>query len=249
MDEFPKIFTVDGGVFLGQDPKSSLSACAEDIVKIMDNNNIDMAIAASLRSVFGSQAEGNREILDSLKGFRQRLMPMAALSPLSFVAGKGTVKSLAKEGFKIIGAFPFYQSWPAGIRVFRKMAEEISEAGLALQVAVGNWEGLTAVACCLGGMDMPVLIRWVRGGGYLYLTEEIALAHEYGNLYFDVGNMTTVGGIAKLCSEIGADRLYISSNMPLVYERSVYYRVYAEELSFEERKKVCGVTLSKILNL
>ena len=249
MANLSKDIIIDGGVFFGRDTKSSLSASVNDILAAMNCNNINMAVVASFKAIFCDQTEGNSEMMAIAEKFKDRIIPMAVISPFSFIPNKGTIKSLAKQGFKIIGTFPLYQSWPLGTAVFKKMAEEISKEGLSLQVAIGNWQQLSEVSNSLGGMDLPVLIRWIRGGGYLYLTEEIALGQEYNNLYFDVGTMVTTGGINKLCSEIGADRLYMSSNMPLVYERSVYYRVYAEELSSKDRKKIYSGTLLNILDI
>jgi predicted TIM-barrel fold metal-dependent hydrolase len=249
MSSRSKQLIIDVGVFLGHDPKSSLSASVDNILAIMDRNNIHMAVAASFRAIYGSQAEGNDEVLAIAKKHSDRIIPMAVVSPLSFIPGKGSIEALAKQRFKIIGAFPFYQSWPVDARVLRKMAEEILQAKLLLQIAISNWQDLVGVSKSLGGMKLPVLIRWVKGGGYLYLTEEIALAKDYKNIYFDVGSLTTTGGINTLCSEIGAHRLYICSNMPLVYERSVYYRVYSERLSREDRAEISGGTLAKLLKI
>ena len=244
-----KFKVIDGGVFVGMDTKTTLSTDILTILKKMDANHIDRALVASLAAVNSCEEEGNGDVLKYSKSSPKRIIPMAVVSPFAFIPGTGAIKKLAKQGFKIVAAFPLYQSWPADIHVFRKMAQEIAREKMILQVAVSNWQELANARSLAEIVETPVLIRWVRGGGYLYTTEEIALAQDFKNLYFDVGNLTTTGGIRQLVEHVGAHRLYFSSNMPLTYERSIYYNIWTEDLSSEDRAMISGGTLEKVLGL
>lgn len=238
---------IDGGVFVGRDTRSSVSASCPEILSAMDSNGVGSAVVASFRAIFEDQDAGNREIALLAAQHRARIIPMAVVSPLSYVARRRTIRELARAGFRIIGAFPAYQSWPLPLFAFRRMAEEIAAEGLVLQVAVSNWLELDGTARSLDGLSSPVLIRWIRGGGYNYLTEEIALACRYENLFFDIGNVTTTGGIQMLCEEIGSERLFLCSNMPLAYERCAYYRLHVEKLDPDDRRLIRGGNLARLI--
>ena len=240
---------VDGGVFIGRDIKSGLSSSAEDLLGMMDRNGIDMAVVSSFRAVYHDQAKGNAEVLSLVEAFPNRFIPMAVIFPLSFIPGKGEIDKFAEQGFKIVGLFPHYRGWPTYTRVMQKIFEEASSAGVILQIAVSNWNEFSDACKASEYGDKPIMIRWVRGGGYLYLTEEIAVGLDIKNVFFDVGTMTTTGGITRLCSEIGSHRLFFSSNYPLAYERCAYYRIFTENLMNEDREQVIGGTIARILDI
>jgi len=120
---------------------------------------------------------------------------------------------------------------------------------LPVQIGVASVEELALAVQVFKESRVPVLIRWVRGGGYNVLADEIAIAKNHPHFFFDVGNLVSLYSIRHLAEAIGSERLYFGTNAPLVYDSSTRLLVAQAGLSREDYENITYKTLSKVFGL
>ena len=238
---------IDGGVFLGRDPTIDIGMTTADLLDRLAQCGAAKALALSFRGVYFDWREGNAETLDIAAHHSGTIIPMATVNMLAFDVGAGLMADFKKAGFKALALFAHAQGWGYGDYVFKAAVGEAGQADMPVQVGLKTREDLAKVAANAG--DATVLIRWMRGSGYNTLPDVLAVARDCPRFVFDVGTVSQSGGLEHLVERIGADRLYLASNMPLALERTAYFMLRAARLSDADRLAIESGTLARILGI
>jgi len=254
---------VDCGVFFGPQSKGDLDTSIEKVLSILDQGGINRALVTSLTGLFHSFEDGNEDTVRVCKDRPERLIPLATLNPRQTVDLHGAVEKIVDADFKIVGFFPSYQAWSLRLHCFEKAVLEVADAGLVPLLTLGGdpagassqmeFDGsvqlthVSRVARLLGKFDSPIIVRWMEGAGYLLTAEYVALGKDFSNLYFDMGNMVTIGSIELLIDEIGEDRIVYGSNTPFQYLKSSLFMLQTILISEEQRKKIASGNILKII--
>lgn len=239
----------DGGMFVGREPKSGLENKPEEILAKMDLRSIDAALFADFEAVCYDMLSGNETTLALAKKYPDRLIPMAVINPWHYDATEKYFWELKESCFKSIGFFSHYQLWKFDQYILKRIVKDLNEVGLPIVVGVASLAELGHAADIFKEIKAPVLIRWVRGGGYNATADEIAIAQDHKNFYFDVGNLVAVDAIKFLSEKIGSDRLFVSTNSPLVYEDSPLLLAETNHLPQVDRDNIAHATLRKVFKI
>ncbi|MBI2989703.1 MAG: amidohydrolase family protein [Candidatus Magasanikbacteria bacterium] len=239
----------DGGVFFGREPKYGLEFSNERVLSMMDRTNTRMGLSTNLEAIFFDMYEGNRKTLELSRLYPNRCLPMAVINPQHYDIGSDYIETLAGQGFRGVSFFLHYQFWKSTHYTFRALVKRISKAGLPIQIAIASLDDLSETADAVAELKTPVLIRWVRGGGYLNTADVITIASLMPHIYFDVSNLVQLGGVAYLAEKIGTERLYLASNMPVVYESCGHFLVDTAELSVKDKEQISYGTLAGIFSV
>jgi len=238
---------IDGGVFLDRDPTVEIGLETTELLDRLRRCGASAALALSFRGIYFNWQEGNAETLTAARKHSGVLLPMATVNLLAFDAGADLMARFKAAGFKAVALFAHPQFWSYGDYVFKTAARQAAAADLPLQVGLKTREDLAQVAAAAG--DAIVMIRWMRGGGYNTVPDVIAVARDCPNFVFDVGTVSQSGGIERLVERVGADRLYLASNMPLTLERVPYFMLRAASLSARDRHTIESGTLARIIGV
>lgn len=239
----------DGGIFLGREPKYGLENILDGFIKKMDERQIGSALFCHFEAIYYDMYSGNKRTIAVAKRFPGRLIPMAIINPLHLDVSSDYFRELKKEGFKCLGFFPHYQYWKMDQYLFKHISKIINKAKLPVQVGVASLQELNLAVESLRDVKTPVLIRWVRGGGYNALADEIAIGRECKNFYFDVGNLVGIDMIKLLAQKIGSDRLYFCSNSPLVYNACSYLLIESNGFNQKDKDNIIGGTIATVLGI
>lgn len=237
----------DGGIFVGREPKYGLENDPNQISDILQMRGVDRALVAHFEAVYFDMYSGNEALLALVKN-NPVLVPMAVINPWHINVKENYILELKNKGFVAVGFFPHYQAWTLNEYVVKKIAIQLNELGLPIQVGVSSLAELSLVVEIFRNVKAPILIRWLRGAGYLATADEIAIAVDHPNFYFDVSNLVSIDSIAYLANTIGAERLYLASNSPLLYEASAELLVEQSPISQTQKDLILGGTLSSIFN-
>jgi predicted TIM-barrel fold metal-dependent hydrolase len=239
---------IDGGVFLGEDPTVGIGSDANALMERLGEINIDQALAVSFEAIYYDYRRGNQSTLDICAQSKGGLLPVASINLVGYDCTSDYIAELARAGFLGLSLFPHLQPWDWNHYALHRLAENAAEAGLFVQPVVQTASDLSAMTRALAGIDAPVLVRWMRRGGYNNLADMLAVGLDHHNFYFDIGSVTQSGGIKLLADRLGADRLYCASNAPLAYETCATYLLAAADLSDGDRDLVEHGNLTKIIN-
>lgn len=239
----------DGGIFLGREPKYGLVNDEEKILAQLAKRGIDRALAVHFEAVYYDMTSGNTRTFELAKNSNGRLIPLAVINPFHYDATQNYLAELKQAGFAGISLLSHYQYWKFDQYATKKLAADLCELGLPIQIGVASASELSQAVELFKDCKSPVLIRWVRGGGYNYLSDEIAIHQDYKHFYFDIGNVVGVEQIKLLVEKIGSDHLFIASNSPLTYEESLFLLFESAELSKSDQTLIARGNLEKIFNL
>lgn len=202
-----------------------------------------------MRAIYDDMFLGNEETLQLAKR-RPSLVPLAVINPLHFDSTSTYAVQAKRAGFKgFLFASPL-QYWTHAQFNFSASLRALAKVQLPIQIIVGSATELGSLAPSFEELKVPILIRQLKGNGYTFLTDTIALAKKYRNLYFDVGNLVSNGAIAYLAKSIGVQRLYFASNAPLNISDCAHGIIEAvPDLTEAERLQILFGTLGKIFKV
>lgn len=233
----------DGGEFWGRDPKYGLEQSRESL-KLKK-----LGLMSHFEAVFFDMETGNEKTIALAKKYPGRFVPMAVINPFHYDASRRYLERLKRQGFKGFCLLSYYQYWKLNQYSVSSLASEFSRAGLPVQIGVASTEELAFAAEAFKKVSVPVLIRWLRGGGYNAIADEIAIAKDCPNFFFDVGNLTSLNSIRYLAEAIGSRRLYIATNSPLVYDLPSRLLLQYGGLSLTDYEQISWKTLAAIFKI
>jgi len=240
---------IDGGVFIDRDPTTGIGSGVEDVLARMDRFGVERALATSFMSLYFDAREGNSFTASVCAESDGRLLSVACVNLLGYDAGEQYLQDLKDEGFVATALFPEPQYWSLSDYVAQKFAVQAAEVGMPLQVGLWTRRDLADVARHIAPAGGPVLVRWMRGGGYNTLPDTIAIAQDLPNVIFDVSTVTQSGGIEHLVERVGAERLYLASNAPLAAEGASYFLLEAARIGDAQRERIRAGTLAEALGI
>ncbi len=242
------MFRFDGGIFFGREPKYGISASPEEVLLRMNQSHTTYALATDLEAIFFDMYSGNEKTLAVCRT-HPTLLPLAVLNPMHYDYTSTYLDKIVEQSFRGVSFFPHYQYWNVRNYTFRTLVRDCSDRYIPIQIALASLDDLSSVVDVIADLSTPVLLRCIRGGGYLNIADMISIGKDFPHIVFDVGNVVTLGGIAHLVKTLGAHRLYLATNMPLVYEASGQLLVDTADISEEDKRQISYKTLSNIFNV
>lgn len=242
---------IDGGIFWGRNPATGLELT--DVAAFLDARGARAAIVSAHKSVFLDFREGNDELLAMAARLPGRVIPGVIVSPWGWdvVADRDLLAVWRERGARVLvmPMAPKYYDLDLGSGVLARAARQAADLGYVLQAAVDSLEALTRAIERFAGLGAPLLMRWVGGGGYFPLAEMVQAGVDHENVFFDVGGLTCLGGVALLAERLGAGRLFAASGAPEQIPECSDFLLRASGLSAEARRAVRGGNLARLLGL
>jgi predicted TIM-barrel fold metal-dependent hydrolase len=240
---------IDGGVFIGRDETTGIGADAPPILATLDSLGVDRALALAPRAIWFDDEEGNRDLLAACRAAGGRLLPAAVVNLTGYDAYAERLHRLKSEGFRIVALVSGVFGWTLEEYAFQALVREAAAAGMPLQVCVKDRRDLRSLADATTDTTLPVMVRWMRGGGYYNLADILALAQDRPGLVFDVSQATQIGGIEHLVARAGAARFFLASNHPQSHAGAHWFTLHAARLAPEDLRAIAGGTLAHLLGI
>jgi hypothetical protein len=218
---------IDFNAYLGQWPFRRLPArSAAEVVDLMDRAGVDVAVVSSLNSaLYADPHEGNLELLEDIRQYRGRFVPLAVLNP-RYPGWKDDLQECVVDGFKGIRLYPQYHNYALADNACLELVSKASEMNLVVSVPVRlrdrrgrHWMD-NARDVELGEVER---LATKLPSSRIVLLESRDVVNtalvKYGNVYFEISRMTSTLGneIGGLVDSVGASRLLFGSGMPLKY--------------------------------
>lgn len=238
---------VDFNAYIGYWPFRRLPArSAEEVVRLLDKGGIDMAVVSSLNSALYTDAhEGNFELIEETKRYRDRLIPVAVLNP-KYPGWEYDLEECIRLGFKGIRLYPQYHNYTLTDDECLKFISRVSEMNLTVSIPSRlrdrrgrHWMD---VSRDIDFAEVEQLASRMPGSRIVLLDSRGAqnsTITKYGNVYFGTSRIsTTLGEMAKLFQSVGASRLVFGSGVPLKYISPAKLRIQLLDVPEETRERI-----------
>ncbi len=242
--------SIDGGIFFGVDPTTGRGETEGGCLDRLAPYGVDMAIASPFRAAYFDMQEGNDAFLDMAQA-DPRIIPAPLINPVSYDADEDYLAKLYDRGVRIIGLFPgfYFDAWNWHGYAVERLVKDAASLGLSVLTGVTSSTDIACIARSLAPTGATILVRWMRGGGYVATADMVAVGRAFPNMYFDIGTTTQSGGIEHLAERLGARRLFVASNAPLSHEGCAHLLLKTARLSGADREMIVGGTLAKLLDV
>ena len=106
-----------------------------DFIKVMDKNNVEKAMVININGAFYRDAsESNIELMENLKGFEDRFIPLGTVNPL-YPAWKDDLREMVEKfGFRGLNLYPNYHLYSLSGERLEELWEEVRSLDLCLSI-------------------------------------------------------------------------------------------------------------------
>jgi predicted TIM-barrel fold metal-dependent hydrolase len=234
---------IDANCLFGRWPKQNLDVSAEHLIEALQELDIAKGLAVSLRGVFYSHAEGNRETLE-VCAQHDCLVPVATICPAQYTAGEDSPGRLRERGFRMLRLFPDMQGWSLSNILAERVLQDCAEADMPVAVNVVKTAGVASDLVRLA----PEGCRVVLSGIYYHTLAEAAEAlRRRGEFLMEVGRTCMPSSVEMLCQRVGAGRLVLGTTQPLDLGRGPIEMVRHASISEEDQAAILGGSLDALL--
>ena len=245
-------------------PKAKM-ATAEDLVRAMDEDGVDMSVAMGIGwSDPGLAREANDYLIDSVSRYPGRITGFAGVSPAWGDAAAREVERCAQGGLRGIGELhPDSQGFDlSDRRTMAPLVEAVQGRGLILVAHSSEPVGHSYAG--KGDTTPEVLWSFIQsfpevtlvcahwGGGLPFYALMPEVAEGLTNVYFDTAAspfLYTPRVFEAVASLVGADRILLGSDYPLVRSRRLLSQVRKSSLSEAEKEALIGGNAAALLNI
>ena len=245
-------------------PKAKM-ATAEDLVRAMDEDGVDMSVAMGIGwSDSGLAREANDYLIDSVSRYPGRITGFAGVSPAWGDAAAKEVERCAQGGLRGIGELhPDSQGFDlSDQRTMAPLVEAVQGRGLILVTHSSEPVGHSYAG--KGDTSPEVLWSFIQsfpevtlvcahwGGGLPFYALMPEVAEGLTNVYFDTAAsplLYTPRVFEAAASLVGADRILLGSDYPLVRSRRLLSQVRKSSLSEADKEALIGGNAAALLNI
>jgi hypothetical protein len=214
---------IDINAYIGHYPFRKLKyKTASDLVGLMDRYGIDKSCVASLHGVYYKDTmEGNRELLEEIEPYRDRLIPFCIINPEYNGAMEDFTHCVKDLGFKGLRLFPKQQGYKLDGDLSVKMQRLAGEMGVPVHIPLQledlrghhpldavepiNAEEIKQAALAAPETDIILSNEYLQ---YYAQSIEPACKKRPGKIYYDIGRLDCLylTWMEEMLKEVGYDR-------------------------------------------
>ncbi len=224
----------------------------EDLIGLMDRHDIAKAAVLSLRGVLVDWKAGNDETLAVSARHRDRLIPMATLSP--FMDGNGDeVRRLVDAGVRGVRLYPLFHSYPLDSEFTDDVCRTAAERSIPVMIPTRpmmNWRFKTVAIESIGTLAARHAATSFVVSGPNYLIEYQALVkvmRQCPNVSYEISCLQGFNSVANLVEQVGADRVLFGTGAALNYPACNVAKLDHAELSPQCRDAVAATNALRVL--
>jgi len=234
---------------------------AKTLVELMDKNNIDKAIVASINgTLYKNVHSANEEIAEEAKEFGDRLIPFATLNP-TWAGWEEDLKRCSDElGFKGLRLYPQYHGYSITDSVALKIIDAATERNWVVQVPMTlvdrrqrhSWD----IAEDIPPSDFEKLValrpntKWMFLNSYGINPENLP---GNANYLIDIANpyyQTLLRKeIPNLISVAGSEHVAFGTDMPFRIPNAAILKLENLEISDSDKEKIAWKNATEMLKL
>ena len=243
----------DFRVFVGQSFDGT-SITIEDLLRSMDNLEIDKALVCPLKPLSYRLDEANERLAAGIHNHADRLYAAARPDPWQPAAPQLLRHAIQDLGMSAVYLNPWEEHFRADLPRMDALLEIASRFRLPVLISSGYpWlsEALQVCKLALRWPDVPVVMT---NGGQINISglgqADAALAmQKAANLHFDTAGIYRQDFIEESIGVFGSERILFGSGAPYFDQRYELLRVSMAKVGLSDRQAVQSGNALRLLNL
>ena len=219
---------------IGVHPAHRLDMSPERLIRDMDRHRISGSLTLSTIGIFHDHVVGNAATLEAAKA-NNRLIPVATINPKAYFGE--ALSTTRSQGFRIMRFFGDVDT-----AAFKAILKQI--APLKLPIMIDEVTHHSSLISAMSDYPAPVVLCSVTNDT---LSEALAVMAELPNVMLETHALTALGAMEMVVSRVGADRVIFGSGAPILSLPSALACVLSAELSDEDKAKILGGNIRRIL--
>jgi len=246
----------DANAFFGHWPYWPLpQTSGQDVLRLMDRFGIERAAITSLRGLHGDWHEANIETLELAGRYPDRFAPIGCMSPMR-EGGADALQRFVADGGRGVRLYPqLLQGYSLASPFADEVAATAGELGIPViaptrpmmnfrfaPLPIADLEGLAA--------RHPGTTVILSGPNYLSEFRTVCeTIPRYANLYIEVACMQGFQAVARLVSQVGADRVLFGTGMPLHAPACNVAKLEHARIEPDQLRAIAGENASRIFGV
>lgn len=214
----------------------------------LQRRGIRRAVVSHTMCVRHGAMEGNRELLESIRGDRD-LVAAATLVPEMASGGSWAelLRSMITEGVRVVRLFPDSHNFLLVDEYLDGMLEAIQETRLPLMIwhTETTWPELGRL--CQKYPDLPVIVDGTGRKLFYDNRSYYPLLERLDNLFLETHNLTNYLGLDDLVKRFGSRRFLFGSYFPHLDPNSSTMPISDGEMNEEDRHNIAHGNLDRLL--
>lgn len=222
----------------------------EQVAEQMDRKGIDRALISPIdREMAVHNREGNDRVLALAKRYPDRFLAYATANPWFEEAAVAELERALGEGAAAVKLHPPLQ----GFMILESLVHPLIEVAARHRAPVYVHTGTPAFALPLQLTELALTypeVAFIMGknGKSDFWMDAVPALERATNIYGDTAHDFPERGMARLCREIGAERLVFSSNHPVSRMALEADKVRDLGVSDAEKAAVLGGNMQRLLD-
>lgn len=222
----------------------------EQVAEQMDRSGIDRALVSPIdREMAVYNREGNDRVIALTKRFPDRFLAYATANPWFEGAAVAELDRALKEGAAAVKFHPPLQ----GFMILESLIHPLIEVAARHRAPVYMHTGTPAYALPLQLTELALTypeVTFIMGknGKSDFWMDAVPALERATNIYGDTSHDFPERGMARLCKEIGPERLVFSSNHPVSRMALESDKVRDLKVAATEKAAILGGNMQRLLD-
>ena len=237
---------VDVSAMIGPWPTDKLEfSTPEALVRKMDHYGIDEAYVYSSYAVKVNPIDGNKLLMEQLKGFEDRLKPCWVILPTWDMESQRPLEEELKENnVKLVRMMPPAHSFMPEPWVCGEVYEMLQRRHMPLLFNMTDVTLSQIHAIAQAYPQLPIIMTQVEYGQNRSLYK---LLQSHPNVYLEIATYYIYCGIEDIAKKFGAERMIFGSRMPFQEGAAALSMTMLADITEQERVKILSGNIETLL--
>ena len=232
---------IDGFTVIGSWPGLPDDHPVDHLISGLDRYKLDRACALMANSIFLDALGGNAATAATCRQ-DPRLVPIGVADPR--VNGVELVDTWARQGFRLMAAFPASQGWSLATILAKTMFQRLAETKQVLFIEAGGEGAASEILRATGELSLPIILHDVT---LFTLAEAMSVMQARPQTYISTRLLCGGDTIEYITQQLGADRLIFTSRFPVSCFSSAFLTAKFANLNDADRNAVMGGNMARLL--
>jgi predicted TIM-barrel fold metal-dependent hydrolase len=225
------------------------------LVALLDRFRIDCVAVTSTKGAFVGCAEGNADTARIVQEHASRLIGFLTVSPTDGPQAVEQLRTCHAQGLKGLRLFPQHHLYRLDDDpVLAQILATAQELGLPVLIPVRlimNWGMPTLDVREIGNIAGRYRhVRFIIGGvNYGEVRDALGVMRRNDNVSLETSCLQIHEGVATFVRQVGAERVYFGSGLPLQYPGPGLAKIQNAEISDDAKERILGGNARQLLAL
>jgi predicted TIM-barrel fold metal-dependent hydrolase len=224
-----------------------------DLLGLLDKWGIDQAVVVSTRSIFFECRQGNEDVVQFSRESQGRVHGFAVVNAAQENDALDILQSAHQAGMRGFRLFPqqhrYHLDDDPCLNDVLALGQEL---GMTLAIPIRSilhWglPQLDVREIDTVARNFPQLRVVIGGVNYGEFRDALAVLRRHENVCFETSCMQMVNGIETLVKKVGAERVFMGTNLPLMYPYPGIYKIQKAQISDREKELIMGGNAARVL--